>query len=454
MTLRVRAHSHPQIRISGQNRPSFIDNVHVTAIAGYVAIAGIYWLPYVSHVLISDIKLTMFLILLVIGIARFKIYTSQQLKIYLLLLLCAIASFGANSVTGDVYMAISEGRDFIEILFWLIGLYGVRARAYILLLSRLRIALTALFFLLLYPVADYLGYLPNFQAPDLFSDPTGLNFDRSWLYDAASITGGGFNGGSTGWGATVAPAGLLGASFYLAGPAVTGRARIAALAIVTGSMASIVVTGARGGALALLFAIAYWMAVAHGARISRLMVAICLVGILLTGGFTSIVPERFVRNFDETGDLFTRLNTMSTGRLEGYVRGLEHFAESPLFGKGPLDAKVIVKDVQEVSVHNIWIRQLAEAGIIGFIPLFLLTVQIVSMSFRRADATKSHPTNRGAQWPDTRMVILCGLTIAMVEPSAVIGSFNANAVTWLAIWLELARPRRAPVLPHRNILIS
>jgi len=152
--------------------------------------------------------------------------------------------------------------------------------------------------------------------------------------------------------------------------------------------------------------------------------------------FSGWLPEYFLRNFDASGDIFTRLNVMTTGRLESYVGGVEHFMESPFFGKGPFEATIAVNSGQVVSVHNLWLRQLAESGIVVLVPLLFLTFHIVSLV--RASRFHNDANQYEPKMPHVYLVILCGLIISSIEPGVMIGAFNSGVVMWAAIWIALA----------------
>lgn len=443
---RFHHYSHPP-RAARRLTPA--DRLHVTLVAGYIAFAGIYWLPGVSHVLISQAKVALFAILVGIGFLRLKLYTTMQRNIFLLLGIGSLSSWLANYASTDMETAISQARNFIEPLLWLIALFGIRSCAYQLLFSRLMIGLAVFFLISLYPVGVYVGLVPNYYAPDVFTDATGMNLDKEWVLESASIIGGGFNGGRTGWGVTVSTTSLLALALLFRGTGAATTQYVIAALILVGSMASIFVTGARGGTFALLATVAYGVILARGYQISKIYLLWFVLFLLLSMDVTAALPEKFTRNFDASGDLFSRINSMTTGRFESYAGALKHFAESPLIGKGPEDAKVWVNNAQWVSVHNLWLRQLAESGLLVVAPLLLLTSRFVSIVLAGGNMSKASPVSRGQDWPNGSLVILCGLIMALAEPSVIIGSFNANAAFWTAVWMVMREPNMAgrPVVP-------
>lgn len=426
-------------RTFAHGNSAFLDNVQITLIAGYIAFSGIYWLPGISHILISNIKLLLFVFLVGLGILRFKIFIAEQKSIYFWLGVGAICAFSASYATTDMKTAIDQARNYVEPLLWLIALFGIRSSALPLFFSRIKAALTVFFLISLYPVGIYVGIFPNFYAPDALTDPTGLHLDKEWVLEAASILGGGFNGGSTGWGVTVSTTALLLVALYLNKTRRANFNLIVAAIIVAGSIMSIYVTGARGGTAALIMVTAYSILVARGHRVSRVFLVLGSMLILIYVDLASLLSERFLRNFDATGDFFTRLNAVTTGRVESYLGALAHFSDAPLVGKGPYDARVLVRGIQEISVHNLWLRQLAESGLFVFLPVLFLTLHLTWLAFADGKSSTKALNGREATWPNAGPVILCGLVMALVEPSVVIGAFNANVVIWTAVWLQLRK---------------
>lgn len=427
-------------------RHTLEDNLHVTLIAGYLGFAGIYWLPGVSHIVISQLKIVAYVLLVVIGLLKLRVYSVKQQNIYFWLVVCTVSAFLVSILTTDFAIAVSQARDYVEPLLWLIALFGIRRRAYPLLFSRLKTVLSIFFFISLYPIGVYIGLFPNFYAPDALADSTGLYLDKEWVLESASILGGGFNSGRTGWGVTVATTALLFASLYMRGKSNTNVAVIGVAVIVTGSVASIIVTGARGGTLALVAVAIYGVFVARGYKTPKLLFLIGFLLLVLYFDLVSLFPKTFLRYFDVSGDTFVMLNAMTTGRLESYVGAISHFMESPIVGKGPVESVVVVRSDQEVSVHNLWLRQLAEQGIVGFLPLLIVTMHFVSLV--RENIVRQDTKQCSMEWPLPHYVILCGLIMAMVEPRVIIGSFNSNAVFWTAVWMGLVR-HRAALIPKK-----
>jgi len=89
------------------------------------------------------------------------------------------------------------------------------------------------------------------------------------------------------------------------------------------------------------------------------------------------------QNQTYTGRLKERNNIY--GRLATYEQGLEIFRASPLFGVGVDNysvasqerAPVFVHNIQSIDFpHNSYVAVLAEQGLVGFVPLLLLTFAV------------------------------------------------------------------------------
>lgn len=434
----VRAPSCSLNGMAALHPPTISDHVQVNLIAVYIAFAGIYWLPGVSPVFLSTIKLVLFFAFFSIGMVRFKNCPAEQSSIYAWLGIGAFCVFVTTSITTNFRESFDQARNFIEPLLWLIALSGIRARAYPLLISRLKTAFLLFFFVSLYPVGVFYGLLPNHQSPIEFNrvSEIGLN----WYEEVGSggILRGGFNIGRTGWGVTVSSAALFLIALYLYKKKITTKTIMFSLVIVVGSLASIISAGARGGAFTLLFVVL--LAILEARRHLAKKIFIFLIVLIFISFFSvaelfAFLPDLFSRNFDATGDAFTRLNLISTGRLETYVGGFKHFFESPLIGKGPVEGEVGIFNGQRVEVHNLWISSLAEFGIFGFFPILILTIKIALLA--RLPYGNKIISDSGLQWPLVRYVVVCSFILAMAEPGLFFGAFNIGVILWTSVWMLL-----------------
>lgn len=419
---------------------SLFDKLHVILIAGYVAFSGIFWFPGISYLLIANLKTLIFGFLAVIGLIKFKVYNDKQFKIYLCLGLGALCAFISNSITNNLDTAVWEARNYIEPLIWLIALNGLNIRAYTTLISRLMFATTLFFVVSLYPMTTYIGLTPNLNAPAELIKASGIQSQDWWLVDSVNVMNGGFSLGRTGWGAIVAPMSLFIISIYNKQRSRLISMNIYLIIILFGSLGSIIVTGARGGTFALLAVVLYGLSSEFNRRIGSIIALFTIVlTIILFVDINTFLPEFFLRRFDTEGDVYTRLNAITTGRLSSYIDGIRMFIESPVFGVGADNARIGPKDGSSGAVHNLWLWQLAKSGLFVGVPLFFLTVNLGALAFNNTNLAYQDRKITSNGWPNTRLVILCGLILAMVEPGVIIGSFNSNVVIWTAVWVQLSK---------------
>ena len=426
---------------------TFVDMVQVAFIAGYVAFAGIYWIPGVSLTVIAQVKIVTFGVLLFIGLLRVPTLRRTRVQCAVLLGLgsCSLAVFVANTLSTDVRTAVHQARDFAEPAFWLIALCGVRPRAYSFLFSVLTVAMTMFFLVSLYPVAIHIDVLPNLYPPENLFNYWSLRVDKAWTIEAGSVLNAGFCGARTGWGVIVALSALMTIALYKRTRLSARKALILGLVITGGSVASIVVTSARGGTFALVAVYSYGLVVERELRWFKVTLIIGIVLCALVIDLTMLLPENFFRGFDVQGDIFERLNAATTGRFETYRWALKQFASSPIIGVGPEQAGVRLGPFVFYAVHNIWLRALAESGLVLFVPMLLVTFTLMSIGLRRSKAKIVGSKHGSVKWPVANLVILCGLVLGLVEPSVIFGSFNANVVFWTAVWMALSRPPDHPL---------
>jgi O-Antigen ligase len=433
-------------------RATFTDKIHATVVAGYLGISGIFWFPHLSHAAIAQAKVVIVAGLAVVGLLRLQRTVPGQAQIYMGLGLCAIAASISNVANNDILAAIHRAPDFVEPMLWLIALFGVRQRAHPWFFGILTITMTMFFVLALYPVGAAIGVLPNLYAPSAFADPTGMSSGDWWMAESNSVVQAGFTGSRTGWGVSLATSALLTTALYMRTRLAAATKIIVALVIIGGSVASIVVTGARGGSMALIAVSVYGAVTARGLRLSRLALVVSII--ILAGAMdaASLLPKSFSRNFDAKGDVFTRVNTVTTGRFESYKTAFKYIASSPITGVGssPTAKEAITGRAMPTSgIHNIWLRVFAESGLILFIPMLFLSYRLLRLGLTRPKTGTPKGRHGGMEWPEARLVIVCGLILALAEPSVIIGAFNSNVVFWTAVWMTLSRPRSQNSLPVR-----
>jgi len=133
----------------------------------------------------------------------------------------------------------------------------------------------------------------------------------------------------------------------------------------------------------------------RAAWLAGLIVVIASIGLrpgrfgraLLTFGAVLVLVAAANTSLEQNHTYSARLKERNNiyGRLATYEQGLEIFRGSPLFGVGvdnytvasQARAPVFVHNVQSIDFpHNSYVAVLAEQGLVGFVPLLLLTFAV------------------------------------------------------------------------------
>lgn len=415
------------------------DAARIYAVALYVAFSGIYWLPGIPSAVFSVGKLAIFSTLLLLGLLPSGPIQPKELNLRIVLAVAGVFALIASTWTSDFETSLSVARNYIEPLLWLIALSAIPQRHRGKLIDALTLCMFGFVAISLYPILAQAGLLPNFNTPADFFSSVG----NEWEIRSSQISNSGFAGLRTGWGVTVATGGVLAATLLLRRGREHKSARWGAVIVLAVSAASIAVTGARGGLVALLTATAFLFLTAGGrGRASTVLLCVVLLTALATD-IREFVPANLFRGYQAGGTTFERLDSVTTNRFSTYVAGANLVAGSPLVGVGPENARVAISDSEtRVQIHNLWLRIAAETGLVSLCLLLLCTLQLLSLVFSGRPNNKAR--NKGIVWPDTRPVIVCALVLALVEPNVIIGSFNINAAFWTAVWIVLNEPRGVP----------
>lgn len=429
-----------------------MDQIQVGLIGLYVAIAGIFWIGDISPALLANLKLALFGLLVLIGLGQHQPFTRAMTYLLSWLAVCSVFAFATTLANADLAEATDSARSFAEPAFWMVALAGVRPAAYQALFHTLAITLTMFFLVALYPVAAAAGIAPITYPPAGFADQAEItNLDA--FQQSISVVAGGFNGLRTGWGVSVALSASLALALYMRNTPVSGWRVILAIIVIFGSMASIVVTGARGGSAALLLISLYGLLYRFPlSRYHRLVIVFFMIFaalLVFIVDYTLIVPENFFRGFGAGGSAFDALNAATTGRLDTWIVALELFVSSPFYGVGR-EGSLIMISGEILRPHNVWLRLLAESGLTLIIPVLAVTAQMLRLALPGREQRRLVASG-GARMPDTSLVLLCGLVIALAEPSVIFGSMNTNIAFWTALWILIARPHEVPLVTRTGI---
>jgi O-antigen ligase len=207
------------------------------------------------------------------------------------------------------------------------------------------------------------------------------------------------------------------------------------------SLAAIMLTGSRGGTLAVATALLY--VIWHSRHRARNLALIGVLTVPLVIFFPALPVHRFLHP-NERG-----FNTEQF-RFEAWEAGLRMFETHPVFGVGLGNFKILMPMYADPNVeidtiaHNTYVEYLAELGPAG---LFLF-VAIVFCAFR--SLRKVRRRTRGTGTPS--VLYLGALALESGLPGYLVGAFFLSAqyekLLWVVIFLSICLPGMVP--PARN----
>ena len=127
------------------------------------------------------------------------------------------------------------------------------------------------------------------------------------------------------------------------------------------------------------------------------------------------------------------MNELSTGRVSGYLLGLEAFFANPLFGYGFNNFNAATYSGPSHSqIHNLWLRLAVESGVLLplFVFLFVVELLIRSSTVSANNGKNNKTSQRNIDHRVMQSVLFVGLTITMFEPTTIIGVFQRTVVWW------------------------
>ncbi len=411
-----------------------VEKIYMAMIAGYTALAAIYWLPGVPSQLLDWAKTGLFLLLVLLSLPTLQRADRLMGRIYVLLGVCAVATFIANIGPDGLAVSIERSLDFAEAAGWLIVLNSIRSVALPHFYRLFRLFIAVFVLIAVYPLIARFGLVPDPPVPAEFFVSIRNFGNYDYLIGVARASDSGFNSGRTGWAPPVMMATLVLAAMLVV-PDQNGRRRwaLAAAGIVAFGFLACAVIGARGATMATLVVGLSWLLLARGNQTAAIWALwSAAIGSLLID-WAALLPERFFRDASGVG-LFERLDYITTGRLTTYVEGLRNFADSPVVGVGTQDSFILLITGELLQIHNIWIRAISEGGLLLGIPVFFLGWLILRTALmpRLVVGPRSE-----LGCPNFRPVVLAGLLVSMMEPSAIFGAFNNNALFWTALWFVM-----------------
>ena len=148
---------------------------------------------------------------------------------------------------------------------------------------------------------------------------------------------------------------------------------------------------------------------------------------------TFLIQMRIIANPDvaTSGNV---LNDISSGRVYGAMIALERALESPLIGHG--FGNVTLKGTE---IHNLWLKLFVEAGLLLPLLLAYLVYRVFRMVLKKRAVLKREAGVSYAhryQYACLRAyeaILLMGLLMSMLEPRALLGSYQLSVLWWCAI---------------------
>lgn len=435
--------NHPSIR-PGRARLSLADKIQVYLVACYVPLSGIFWVPGLSASTIASAKQAAFITLLFFGLLRFGKRLAYPPSVVFFLLVGAAICFSANLITSSLGEAVEAARGYLEPALWLIALLGIRKSAQPMLVKLLLPAFLLLLPFAAFPILANFGLAPNIYPPSDLVLSEFEYYNDVHYRDAVSAAVSGFTASRTGWGIVISTSAMLVIALLHSRYPAGLRSLFLPTVIFLVAVSSIAITSARSGTLALVVSfIAFIYANYSVPPKHKLALSVGAVGIVIILQMTqlTVLPETFLRGIGDSNTLMGTINAVSTGRLETYVSAIETVAKSPIVGVGREGSLSSLSSGALVLPHNLWLRTASESGLVAFVAVSWLTVVLVLMAVVSARAIKCDRADSGSyRMPQgASAVILCGLVLAMVEPSVIIGSMNTNITFWTAVWFARCR---------------
>ena len=165
--------------------------------------------------------------------------------------------------------------------------------------------------------------------------------------------------------------------------------KIVSILLLFGYMAIIVLTGSRGGLIAILVAIIAYVVFNNGKFISAKKIVIFSLVALSIVLAINMLSSRLIR---ERFTLDSVLSTGGTGRFEIWEQGIKLFTGGSLFnqlfgyGAATVKSAFINNGFPIASVmHNLFLENLVEIGIVGFIIYLVMIIAFFKKSYNNSD---------------------------------------------------------------------
>lgn len=202
---------------------------------------------------------------------------------------------------------------------------------------------------------------------------------------------------------------------------------------------AIFISGSRGGVLAVLMLLAVFTVFKYGmARGGLIYIAVLLLAglsIVLSLADGGGIESRVLQSLFAPKELHTA--GLTGGRADGFNIALELFSTKPVLGVGEVDLEA--HGLGYKSIHNVWLRALAETGLLGFAGIFLVTIYIF---------VTLQPIKRKNAW--VLLIFMAGYIPTIYEPTAIFGNFWSSSMFWFLIGGGLAGNNAAKNILHEG----
>ena len=384
----------------------------------YLGLAPVYWLPFVSPALVragKGILLVLALLVWFMGRPASGLVLPRGLLGPAGFVGLAVLAVPGMYQAGELSLAVEFLVDVgLSALFvWLLFSMQVKGHDTFQVFAA-GMAILSVF--AVFPVASALFGVPTFQSP----------------FDLAPFRSTGFGAGRTGWANALSLYVPIALAVVLLDKRRAGKALASLVAIVMAQ----VVSGGRAGLLLSLFSIALFVALCGSRRMRAVVVTLVVIAtltILLSGalrGIAVLAAADQLRLGDARGRVtFQLLDALTSYRPRGYVAAVELVAERPLAGYGFDSVRIPVPTLDhDVEIHNVWLKFAVYCGVLFPLYLLFMVLAVIRPAIRTARA--SEDSNRRTVVTAYSLVLLSGVGITLVEPAALVGSFQNSALWW------------------------
>ena len=373
----------------------------------FMGLSPVYWFPSLNSSLLLTIKVMLFGGVLVYPFLRFRdgVYALPRFIPPLLAIAVVLGAPSAVAHLSFEFLGLFAIAFFVAIGYTFSCCYGVER------------ALNSVFLAVVIFSSIALLVVIDFAASGIFLNP--MHSVRLYLYQT------GFHGGRTGWTAicnvflAISLFGLI-----VSKPGFKKNALVLSSVIL---LLNLIVVDSRGGLItgAVVLSV-YLLHLAANSRVKAffLLIIFWLGGVLIAAEFGErLIGSRTYLSIFAPEEL---RSGVTTGRTDGFWVAIKLYVDSPLIGVGEINLKDYGQDVEKV--HNVWLRTLAEQGLLGLLSLFVFCFGLFAALFKRSVFPRSAIV----------MVVAAGLVPSLFEPTGVFGNYFATAPFWITSGILLA----------------